>query len=186
MYKQLSFALITFILSLFGAARTLANPIEFTVEASYSRQKYDATSFTWNRRWAASIGYTILNMTEIELSYQKIDSQTVYGTYQNVSYHDNVYSLDIVQALLPRSYFFQPYARIGIGQLNRNAEGVFANGTAPPAILDSITGVIGLGTKIFLSRRFAIRIQATSYLSGGDISTWSQNISTNLGVTFVF
>ncbi|MCM0605659.1 MAG: hypothetical protein KA715_06175 [Xanthomonadaceae bacterium] len=185
MYKQISFALISFVLSLIGATRTLANPFEFTIEASYSRQQYDPTSFTWNRRWAASVGYTILNMSEIELSIQKIDSQTVYGTFQNVTYSDNVYSVDLVQSLLPRSYFFQPYARLGIGQLNRNASGTFANGTAPPAILDSITGVIGLGTKIFLSRRFAIRFQAISYLSGGNISTWSQNISTNLGITVV-
>lgn len=186
MYKQISFALISFILSLLSVSRSLANPIEITLEASYSRQKYDAVSFTWNRRWAASFGYTLFNMTEIELSYQKIDSQTVYGTFQNVSYHDNIYSLDLVQAILPQSYFFQPFIRVGLGQLNRTAEGAFANGTVPPAILDSITGVIGVGTKIYLSRRFAIRIQATSYLSGGDITTWSQNISTNLGLTVVF
>lgn len=185
MYKRISFALISFILSWLGAARTLANPIEISLEGSYSRQKYDSVSYTWSRRYAASIGYTFLNMSELEISYQQIDTQTVYGTLQNISYKDRVYSLDLVQSFLPKSYFFQPFVRIGIGQLNRDASGSFSNGAAPPAISDSITGVIGVGTKIYLSRRFAIRLQATSYLSGGDISTWQQNISMNMGLTYV-
>ena len=185
MYKRISFAVISFILSLLGAARTLANSIEISFEGSYSRQKYDSVSYTWNRRYAASIGYTFLNMSEIEISYQQIDTQTVYGSFQNVSYHDQIYSLDLVQSFLPKSYFFQPFVRLGIGQLNRNADGYFSNGSAPPAIADSITGVLGVGTKIYLSRRFAIRLQATSYISGGDINTWQQNISMNMGITYV-
>lgn len=186
MMKRWSFAVISFVLSLVGVSSALANPIEISLDGSYSRQNYDSDTFSWNRRWSASFGYTFLAMSEIEFSYQQIESQTVIGTFQNVKYKDQVYSVDLVQSLLPKSFFFQPFFRVGIGQMNRNAEGFFSNGTAPPAIFDSLTGVAGIGTRIFLSRRFAIRLQATSYIAGGDLNTWNQNIAFSAGISLIF
>ncbi len=32
-----------------------------------------------------------------------------------------------------KNYFIQPYAKVGVGQLNREASGNYAGGSSPPA-----------------------------------------------------
>ena len=77
----------------------------------------------------------------------------------------------------------QPYFKVGAGQLNRLATGTYANGASPNPQTDSLTAVLGLGTRIYVTRSFAIRAELTSYLTGGSIRTYKDNVGMTLGAS---
>lgn len=163
-----------------------AGAFELSLGVSYNRSNYLAGGYTSERRWGSSVGYHFTERTEIEFAFQDVSTLNNLTGLENTRFHDQIYSLNWVQALTGKNFPVQPYAKVGVGQLNREATGTYASGAAPPAIVDSVTGVLGVGMRIYLTKTFGIRSEVTSYLAGGSIRTWKDNLSYNVGVSLYF
>lgn len=174
--------------SAYGAPSSQSsNYFELAAGFYFNKTTYDPTDYTWCRRWTASFGYHFWGASELELSFQDALNRTMIVGNEDTTFHDQIYSLDWVQGFAPKDAFLQPYAKAGIGQLNRNAYGYYyALGTSPPLVQDSITAIAGLGLRVRITDRFGLRAEATSYLTGPAISTWKDNISGTAGLSFYF
>lgn len=160
--------------------------VELSAGFSFNRSNYTQTNYTWSRKWLASVGYYFSERSQVEFAIQDIVDRTKISSYEDITLHDQIYSVSWVQALLSKNAPFQPYIKLGVGQLNRDASGTYADGSAPPLRIDSVTGVLGAGTKIYLTRTFALRAEAVSYLAGGSIRNWKNNVALNFGASYYF
>jgi hypothetical protein len=122
----------------------------------------------------------------VEISFQDVVDRTRIANFEDTTFHDQIYSASWIQTLTGQNFALQPYVKAGVGQLNREATGSYANGVAPPSRVDSVTGVMGVGLRIYVTRTFAVRSEATSYLAGGSIRTWKDNLSTTIGASLYF
>ena len=163
-----------------------AGSFEYSFGFSYNRSNYSDNNYSWSRRWGTSLGYHFNDTSELELSFQDVTDRTSISGFEDTTFHDQIYSANWVQGLLGKGYWIQPYVKVGIGQLNRTASGTYMGGAQPPAILDQVTPVLGAGLRLYLSRSFAIRSEATTYLDGGAISTWQQNVAVSIGASIFF
>jgi hypothetical protein len=162
-----------------------AGPLEISGNFSYSSSQYGGdNNYQWVRRYGASIGYEFLGTSEIELSLNDSVTRTKNDAVQDTTFHDRVYSVNWVQMFAHRGSVFQPFVKAGIGQLNREAEGSYAGGVNPPSLYDSLTGVLGAGFKVHIFRSFAFRMEGVTYLTGGLLSTWQDNVSLSGGLSF--
>lgn len=159
---------------------------EMSLGFSYSRKNYSASDYNSTRRWGASIGYMFMNRSEIEFAYQNVVDRRFIKDYEDTVSYDQVYSVNWVQNIFGKEAPVQPYFKVGVGQINRKNTGTYANGYVPPREIDVVTVVLGTGLRIFLTRSLAIRGEATSYLTGGNISTWKDNVSTTIGASLYF
>ena len=153
---------------------------------NFNQTTYAPGSFSWTRRWGASIGYEFLDKSELELAFQDVMDRTKIEGYEDTTFHDRNYSFNWVQSLTPRTFPIQPFVKIGVAQLNRDAEGSYANGAAPTAHVDSLSGVVGAGLRLYITHVFALRAEATSYLEGGRVKKWKDNISSQFGLSIYF
>lgn len=173
-------------LTLAPAPSALAGIMELSGNFSFSSNSYGDGNIQWTRRWSASLGYHFWALSEIEVSFQDVLYRTKIGDVEDTTFHDQIYSVNWVQSLAPKGSLFQPYFKVGAGQLNREATGSYAGGITPPAIYDSWTAIAGLGLRIFIFNTFALRAEGTSYLTAGDVSTWKNNFSINGGFSLYF
>ncbi|MGK5083325.1 outer membrane beta-barrel protein [Bdellovibrionota bacterium FG-1] len=164
----------------------LAGKFELSNGFSYSRTDYGSGNFSWTRRWGASFGYHFSERSEFEFSFQDVVQRTAITSYEDTTFHDQVYSVNWVQSLLGKAYTVDPYFKIGAGQLNREASGNYGSAGAPASEVDAITVILGAGLRINLSRSFALRGELDADLTGGNISTWKDNIGFNAGFSFFF
>ncbi len=163
-----------------------AGVIETSGGFSFNKTTYGDNSFSWTRRYTASFTYYFTEISSIELAYQDAYSRNKILGLEDTTFHDKVYSVNWVQHLTGRDFPVQPYFKVGIGQLNRNATGTYATGGSPPQSEDSLTAILGGGLKIYLTKTFGLRGEATSYLTGAKISTWKDNISATAGISIYF
>ncbi len=160
-----------------------AGVIEISAGFSFTQSHYSETSFSWNRRWGAALGYHLTELSQLELGFQDIVERTQITNYEDTTFHDKIFSANWLQAFAGRTSGIQPYVKVGVGQLNREASGVYWFGASPPAIVDSLTGILGAGMKIHITRTFGLRGEVMSYLTGGSISTWKNNTSLTTGIS---
>lgn len=159
---------------------------EVSFGAAYSQSNYGGGSYNTNLRLSGSVGYYFLSVTELEIAYQDVRDQTKLVGFQDTVTHDRILSLNIVQTLVPKTFPIQPYIKLGAGQLQREARGTYGGTVAPPAILGSFTVIGGAGLRIYITKNFAIRGEANTYLAGGVLSTWADNVALTSGVSLVF
>ena len=178
------FAMISFIV--LQPLSASAGTFELSAGGSFSQSDYGNGSFAWNRRIGGSVGYYFLSITEVELSFQDTLDRTKIVGYQDTTVHDMMFGLSIVQSLVPKSFPVQPYVKVGGGQLIREAQGSYAGGAAPPANFGTITVILGAGLKIYITRNFAIKGEATTYIAGAVLSTWKDNFGITGGISFFF
>lgn len=178
--------LVLTVTALAEAPRAQAGVVELSVGFSFNQSNYSGESFYWTRRWGASVAYHFSERSGLEFGFQDITDRTFIQGFQDTTFHDQIYSVSWIQSLLPKDYRLQPYFKIGLGQLNRDASGSYADGAVPPPRVDSVTGVIAAGFKLFILKQFAIRSEVTTYLSGGSIRTWKDNIAFSVGLSFFF
>lgn len=186
--ERLSWLIAGFVglLSIWGAPAQAGN-IEISVGVSFNRSVYgDPSNYSWTRRWGASMGYQFTEKTEFELSFQESTDRTHIESYEDTTFVDRVYSVNIVQSLVGKTSMFQPYIKAGVGQLNRDATGTYGSGAVPISRVDAVTGVVGGGFRLYFTRTIALRGEGISYLTGGDINTWQDNWATSLGLSVVF
>ncbi len=163
-----------------------AGAFEFASGFSYSRSFYSEDSFNWTKRLGLSLGYHFSDLSEVEFAFQDILERTVISGFEDTTFHDRIYSMSWVQNLLAKSAAIQPYFKLGVGQLNRDASGNYLGFISPPARVDSITGVLGAGFRLYLTKTFAFRVEATSYLAKGSIRGWKNNVVVNFGLSLFF
>ncbi|MCM2323644.1 MAG: outer membrane beta-barrel protein [Oligoflexia bacterium] len=156
---------------------------EVSTGFSFNRSNYSDNNYSWTRRWGATLGYHFSDRSGIELTMQDVVDRTFIGGYEDTTFHDRIYSVDWYQALAGKNAPIQPFFKIGVGQLNRDASGSYAFGGTPPLQVDQLTGVLGAGLRIYLTRTIGLKSEATSYLSGGRLSTWKDNIGFTLGIS---
>jgi hypothetical protein len=161
--------------------RAAAGTFELSLGGNYRKSNYTDGNYSWTRTYGASFGYHFSEKSGIEFSYQDIVDRTRIEGYEDTTFHDEIYSASWIQELFDNKTAFQPYFKLGVGQLNREATGSYAGGGAPPKTVDQVTGVVGAGLRLYILRRLALRLEATSYLSGGAIGTWKDNISAQFG-----
>jgi len=159
---------------------------EYSLGFSFNRNRYGEGSFQWRRRWGTSLGFQFDNHSGIELSYQDVVVKTRIVGFQDTKFHDRVISANWVFNLTSRQSKFRPYSKLGIGQLIRDATGTYSNGSVPLPGIDELSGVVALGVKIFLVSRVALRIEASTYLEGARISTWEDNLYSEVGISVYF
>ncbi len=177
---------IMILLALLSAGPALAGTFEFSLGGSFNQSNYGGGNYSWDRRWGGSIGYYFLALSQVELSFQDVTDRTNISGYEDTTFHDQIFSLNWVQSLAGKTFPLQPYVKAGIGQLNREATGNYASGASPPRTVAQLTGIVGAGLRVYITRAFAIRGEATSYLVGGNISTWQDNFALNLGISLAF
>jgi hypothetical protein len=154
---------------------------------SYGYNSYAGGAYTSSKTWSTSLGYYFTQESEVEFSYQDSNNRDFVPNVQDISYQDQVYSLNFIYHLAGEGAPIKPYFRLGVGQLNRDASGIYySSNYGPPGRLDQVTVIGGLGVKMKLTSRFGLKAEATSYLSGGNISTWKNNITLNIGGAFYF
>ena len=163
-----------------------AGSFEASAGFSFNRSRYSDDSYSWSRRWGSSLGYHFSDRTELEVAFQDIVDRTKIVGFEDTTFHDTIFSVNWVQGLVGKDWAVQPYVKVGVGQLNREATGSYANGVSPPTIVDSLTGILGAGARIYITRTFAIRTEVSSYLEGGKIKTWQQNIGVTAGLSYYF
>lgn len=160
-----------------------AGVLELSGTFSFSQSNIGDSNFQWSRRWSLGVGYYIGGTSEIEFGMMDVLNRTKIAYLEDTTFHDEVYSLHWVQYFASRSSMFVPYAKLGAGQLNREATGMYWAGGAPPARYGSLTAVLGVGLKLNVYRSISLRAEGTSYLSGAVLSTWQDNFSINFGAS---
>jgi Outer membrane protein beta-barrel domain len=153
---------------------------------SYQKSTYNAGSFTWTRTWTGSLGYYLTEESEIEFSYSDSISQNYVKSAQDITYHDRTYSMNMILHFFDEKSHFKPYIRGGVGQLNRDATGSYQGGASPPGRLDQLTVIGGIGLKIRITSHLGLKAELTSYMTGGSITTWKDNMSANVGGSIYF
>src|SRR5688500_13034468 len=153
-----------------ATARAQAAGIEFSLSGGYNRTNYDSLGYHSSRRAGGSFGFHFSDISEIEFAYQDVVARTKIDGYEDTTLHDRIYSVQLVQGIVGKKAFLQPYIKVGVGQLNRESSGTYGSVARPTSKIDKVTGVAGFGLRIFITRQFALRGEATSYLEGGNIS----------------
>jgi hypothetical protein len=187
-HRWIIIAAAALLLPILIPSQAKAGYFELSGGFSYDKNNYGDDDYSWDRKWGASFGYHFSERSEIELSFQDVVERTSILNFEDTTFHDQIYSVDWVQALTGKDFPIQPYFKVGVGQLDRTATGSYGvNGSSgsPPAELDQVTPILGLGLRIYLTRNFGLRGEATTYLTSG-ISSWNQNISITGGVSFYF
>jgi hypothetical protein len=182
--KKVLIAIFVFLLQGLNAAE--AGYWDLSLGFNYNRSEFANQSYSWTRRYGVSMGYHFTETSTIEFSLQDSYDRNKYTGYEDSTYHDRVYSVNWVQAFSGKEDLFQPYVKGGVGVLNRDAMIVDSIGRSQESQTDSITGVIGLGLRIRLTQTLGLRMEGTSYLSGGRISTWRDNFAATFGASFYF
>ena len=171
------------------AENSFAGVFELGSGWSYRRSSYNSGSYTSMTSWNASLGYFFTQDSEVEFLYQDSSNSEYVPSIQDLQYRDRVYSLNFVYHLLPEGSSFRPFFRAGLGQLNRDATGTYFGGSGsyhPPGRLDQVTVIGGIGFKARLTSQVGLKAEATSYLTGGSISTWQDNVVISVGGSIYF
>ncbi len=163
-----------------------AGPFEISLGFNYNRTNYSAGNYTWSRRYGASVAYHFWSTSSLEWSYALAVERTVISGLQDTTFNDQIYSLNWVQGLSTRDAILQPYVKGGLGQLNRDATGTYSGGVSPPPFMDSLTGIVGAGLKLFLTKEFGFRFEGTSYIQNAELRTWKDNLGFTFGTTYYF
>ena len=153
---------------------------------SYRQSSYNGGAYTRTKAWNATFGYFFTRDSEVEFVYSDSTTHEFVPNVQDIQYRDRVYSLNLVYHFFSETDPVRPYVRGGVGQLNRDATGTYTGGFSPAGRLDQVTVIGGLGLKAKLAGQFSIRAEATSYLTGGSISTWQDNFAFSVGGSFYF
>lgn len=158
--------------------------VDLSGSVSYYRQNYGAgEGFAFNRRWSTGLSYRINDMSSIELYYAQSHSESHLTGIRDTIIEDQVYSLNWVQSLLGSDYRIVPYFKVGVGNLEREAQQYEDGVLTGEANFKSLSAVLGFGLLIRVVERISLRAEATSYIPEARIAEWQNNYSFNIGLT---
>lgn len=168
-------------------APAVAGVFELGGAFSYSNSKYNGGSYNRTTSYSLSLGYYFSQDSEIEFMFQDSTTKNFVPNVQDLTYRDRVYSMNFLYYLFDDKAKFKPFFRFGVGQLNRDATGTYQGGAfTAPGRLDQLSVILGTGIKARVGERVGLKAELTSYLTGGSISTWQDNITLNIGGSFFF
>ncbi len=188
------------LLVLFSAIRAEARPaVEISSMFSYGKSDLGNGAFTKQTRYSFSVGLRFTKVSAIEVSYLKsqtknfspdvLDSLVSEVIDQTLTYDDQVYSASWVQNLLSSKYILQPYFKVGAGRLIRKQRvdytGILAS-ESTEAIQESVTGVAGVGLRLFLLKNMALKGEFVSYMPKFRLSTWKDSQLFTAGLSWLF
>ncbi len=159
---------------------------EVSVMGSYSKSNLGTDSFSTTKRYAATAGYNLTPITEIELSFTYTDTFINYGTIQTTSINTQVLSLSVVQTLTPPDFPVQLYAKGGFAQYNRRQNGTIYGIPTGEVYTKSPSLVLGAGIRAFFLRSFSVKIEADSFLPDMKPAKFSENFSVQGGLGWHF
>jgi hypothetical protein len=171
---------------LFFPGDAKAGIIELSASFSYSSATYGTTGAQTRRSWEGSVGYYLYDLTEIQGAVEEVHDHSVISGVGETTFRDQIYSIEVLQALLPRRVGFQPFLKVGAGQLIREASGVYGGTPINPIETGSLTGILGGGVRFFLHRQFSLKVEGTSYLSNARLASWRTNFGLRVGFSFYF
>ncbi len=171
---------------LLAPTRAHAGVWEIAVTGGFNRSNYTKNNYSWTRRYGVSLGYYFTETSQIELAFQDVLTRTFIESYEDTTFHDNIYSASWVQSLMPKDYAIQPFIKAGAGQVYRTITGTYGSQTIPRTEVSSLTGILGFGLKVPIGQRLGIKGEATSYLVGGSLGTWKDNYALSAGVSLYF
>lgn len=180
---------IPFLVLLLWMPAAEAGIFQFSLGFSFSRSNYGQDSFTWTRRYSTGLAYHFTDRSGVEFSYQNGYIRTKVNGNQDTSTYDSLYSLNWVQHLLGKELRFQPYVKLGVGQLDRSIEGSVTGGSVVQVIDRSIlelTVVMGVGFKVYIGPQMTFDMELSSYLLGGQIKSIQDNIYLSAGTSIYF
>ena len=163
----------------------LAGVIELGGDFSFNKTTFAKDSYTFTRRFTASFTYHLTQSSALEFDAENAVTRNKIPGSEDSTYRDKVYSASWVQSFFHQSPF-QPFLKAGAGQLYRKIEGTYASGATPPESVDTLTVILGFGLKLYILDHFIIRGQVQSYLDGGHIRTYKDNIATSIGLSIFF
>ncbi len=163
-----------------------AGIIEVSASFSYGAATYGTTGTQTRRSWESSLGYYLYDLTEIQGAVEQVDSRSVLTGVGESTFRDQIYSIEVLQALLPRRVGLQPFLKVGAGQLIREATGIYGGTPITPIETGSLTGILGGGVRFFIHRQFSLKVEGTSYLSDGRLASWRDNFGLRVGFSFYF
>ncbi len=182
-------SLLAFLLVVWALPKDVqAGVVEFGTSFSFSKTTYSDSGedFSWNRRFTGSVGYHFSSTSGVEFAYQLATNRTFIRNYQDTTFEDQIFSCDWIQSFLPRGSTFQPYAKLGLGQLNRKSSGSYAGGASPPREVLALTIIMAVGLKVYLTQQFALKLEAASYLAKGSLRTFDDNFNISIGTSIFF
>jgi hypothetical protein len=155
---------------------------DFQIQGNYSFQQnsYGGDHTTTMQRWGGAIGYAIFSRSEILLSYQVSWYRVKILPIEDSLYTDTLFSMEWQQYFLPLSIPFQPYVKLGGGALEREAFGYRFEDDLVPRV-QNLTAILGLGVRWMMSQALGLKFEANSYLAGGMIRTWKENLGVSVG-----
>lgn len=182
------FYLIGFMLfAALGAESARAGIMELSFGFGYNRQNYSQGNYAQTTRYSVGVAYHFNALSGVEWSFQQVTDRTFIKDLQNTTFNDRIYSLNWVQSFTGKEARFQPYVKLGAGQLNRDATGSYGTtGGKPPPLVDSLTILLGAGARLYITNAVAFKVEAVSYLQGFEIRTWNDNLGITLGTSFYF
>ena len=168
--------------------RGVSGVFEFSSGFTFSKSSYSKNdeSFTWERGYRVSFGYHFSRHSGIEVGYSDTERREKIKSIQDLMYHDRSLSLNWVQTLLGRRQPIRPYFKVGGGQIIREVEGEYSDGSSPDRKVLSFTGVLSVGLKIRINHSISLNTEATSYLRSFQFDRWRDNIKMNIGTSIYF
>ena len=159
---------------------------ELSVTGSYSKSNLGNNAYSTSRRYMAALGVNLTSVTEIELSYTDTKSFFNYDPVQTTTVTEQALSLSLIQSLVPSSWIFQPYVKVGGAQYNRQQSGTISGVPTTPTESKSPSAVLGGGVRIYLLMNFSLEVEGVTFLPDMKISQAKDNFSATGGVSWHF
>lgn len=159
---------------------------ELSLMGSYSKTDYGNGSYSASRRYSVTLGYNFTTTTEIEISYSISDSFFDNDPYQTTSINEQALGLSIVQSLVPRSWYIQPYVKVGAAQYNREQSGTIGTIPTTSTSSKSPSGLLGGGVRVYLLRNFSLKVEGVTYLPDMQIAEANKNFAVQGGAGWEF
>jgi hypothetical protein len=155
---------------------------------SISRSSFGNGSYSKSQRFTATSALYITSTTEIEISYT--DARSIYNSEptpkSTTKTTDKILGASINQSLSPRTWFLQPYVKVGAAQLNRRQQVTYDGSELPETILKQPSGLLGAGVRLHLTSFMAIRVELTAYMPDFKTSSAKENYEWDAGLSFQF
>lgn len=171
--------------------------IELSALFSYGRARYSDGYSSDQWRYSGSIDFRFTPVSALQFEYINTTTKVSYpvnvgviipqNTLQASRYEDKVYSFNWVQNLVPAKWLIQPYIKVGGGRMERVQTIEFPQyGLRQTETLKVVTGVGGVGLRIFLTKSMALKGEFASYVPDFKFKEWRDNQLFSTGLSWLF
>jgi hypothetical protein len=171
--------------------------VELSSTVAYSKSNFTDGYKSTMRRHTGAVDFKFTPVSAIQFEYTQsitkishptnVGGQLPYFTQEATSYKDRIYSFNWVQNLVPSQWIVQPYFVLGGGKMRRILTREYPEFAVSQTVVQNVTtGTAGLGTRIFLTKRMAIKGEAKTYVPRFRFSKWKESQQFSVGLSWVF